>query len=402
MLVRSAWGAAMVVLALQGAADGAAPAAPREESAHVHGDTSAVRSVLSLDVYATGDTVDVLTGENTGGQAATLWHRRSIDGGKSWSQPVRVDAGLPTPHQPHRSNDPQIAADPRHIIAVWGSAGRGFRGSGALVSAISHDAGKTWRRGANPADDDRHDGHAFADLAARGGRFHLAWLDSRGGSQGVRYARSDDGGASWSSNASVKSGSCECCWNTLLPASERAMYLLFRGKGPRDMGLAASPDDGAHWTQRGVVGAYNWQIDACPHTGGALALTGRGKSERLHAVVWTGKPEVRGLHVLASPDRGARWAEDVRLGGEFAQRADLVARNAELIAAWDESVGQHAAVFVARSTDGGKAWSKPVRLSSENGNAVYPRLAPTRSGVVVLWTEAAADGVSKLRMVLMK
>ena len=373
------------------------------EAAHPPMDAGVARGVLSLDVYANGNTVDVLTGERSAAAApATLWHRRSIDGGINWSQPARVDEGLPTPHEPQRSNDPQIAADGRNLIAVWGSAGRGFRGAGPMVAAVSSDGGRTWRRGANPADDDRHDGHAFSDLTARNGRFHLTWLDSRGGAQGVRYARSDDRGASWSINTTVKSGSCECCWNTLLPARGRSMYLLFRSKAPRDMGLAMSRDEGASWKTQGAVGAFNWQIEACPHTGGALALTGQGPLERLHAVVWTGKSEIRGLHFLTSVDAGSTWISGVRLGGEYAQRADLAARGDELVAVWDESVGQHAAVFVARSRNSGKEWSNPLKLSSENANAIYPRVVAASSNILVLWTEASATESSKLRMVLLK
>jgi hypothetical protein len=325
-----------------------------------------------------------------------------MDGGKTWAQPVRVDGGLPTPHEPHRSNDPQVASNGRQVIAVWGSAGRGFRGSGPMVAAVSDDGGATWRRGANPADDNRHDGHGFSDLIARGNRFHLTWLDSRNGAQGVRYASSDNAGATWSANASVKSASCECCWNTLLPGPGRALYLLFRNKAPRDMGLAFSADDGATWMPRGAVGAFNWQIEACPHTGGALALTGLRGAERLHAVVWTGKADSRGLHFLTSRDRGTSWSPGVRLGGEYAQRADLAARGDELVTAWDEPVGQHGAVFIARSKNNGEEWSKPVKLSSENAHAMYPRVVVARSNLLVFWTEAASGEEAKLRIVLMK
>jgi hypothetical protein len=392
-----------LALALLPAVLPAATPTMQGEAAHAHTDAGAGRSVLSLDVYANGNTVDVLTGERSAaGAPATLWHRRSIDGGIKWSQAVRVDAGLPIPHEPHRSNDPQIASDGRNVVVVWGSAGRGFRGSGPMVTAVSSDGGKTWHRGANPADDDRHDGHAFSDLVVRNGRFHLTWLDSRSGEQGVRYARSDDRGTSWSVNSTVKSGSCECCWNTLLPAQGRSMYLLFRNKAPRDMGLAMSRDEGASWKTQGPVGSFNWQIEACPHTGGALALTGQGPSERLHAIVWTGKPELRGLHVLTSGDAGSTWTSSVRLGGEYAQRADLAARGDELVATWDESMGQHGAVFVARSRNSGKEWSKPVKLSPENANAIYPRVVAGSSNILVLWTEASATESSKLRMVLLK
>jgi hypothetical protein len=365
-----------------------------------HGNGGGSHSVLSVDVYASGDTVDLLTAEASGANGPPgLWYRRSVDGGKSWSQRVRVDDGMPIPHHPHRSNDPQVASSGARVVAVWGSAGRGFKSSGPMVTALSNDGGKTWKRGPNPADDNRHDGHGFADLIARDGRFHLTWLDSRSGAQGVRYARSADGGASWSSNISVQAGTCECCWNTLLAGPDRALYLLFRGRGPRDMGLATSLDDGMKWKTGTVVGAFNWQVEACPHTGGSLALTRQGASQGVHAVVWTGKAEQRGLHHLKSQDGGATWKARARLGGEYAQRADLAGRGEELAAVWDESVGQSGAVFLSRSKDGGAVWSKPVRLSSEGASAIYPRIVATQSNLLVLWTETNG-GDTRLRMVL--
>jgi hypothetical protein len=57
---------------------------------------------------------------------------------------------------------------------------------------------------------------------------------------------------------------------------------------------------------------------------------------------------------------------------------------------------------MSRSRNAGGQWSQPVRLSSDGVNAVYPRVAATRENLVVLWTEAAPDGPSKLRMVLLK
>ena len=153
------------------------------------------------------------------------------------------------------------------------------------------------------------------------------------------------------------------------------------------MGLAISRDDGAKWKNGGVVGAFNWQIDACPHTGGALALTG--------------KAEQRGVHYLASQDGGANWSAKARLGGEYAQRADLTARGGELAAVWDEVEGQSAAVFLSRSKDGGAAWSKPLRLSAEGASAIYPRIVATQASLLVVWTESTGSD-TKLRMVLMK
>jgi hypothetical protein len=393
--------ASLLALVLMLASASSAGAAHDDQ--HARAAASDARSVTSLDVYARGDTIDLLTGESQGAPpATTLWHRRSSDGGRSWSAATRVDANLPAPRRPHRGNDAQIASDARHIIAAWTSAGRGWLGTGPMITAFSADGGRTWRRGGSPAADERSDGQSYADLSARGDRFHLAWLDSRSSVQGVRYAMSSDGGASWKSNASIRSTSCECCWNALLPASNRSIYLLYRDKAPRDMGIAVSRDDGASWKNGGIVGAFNWRVDACPHTGGALAATGNGATQRLHALVWTGKAEARGLHLFSARESDMAWTPGARVGGEYAQRGDLAGRGGELIAVWDEIVGQQSAVFYARSPNAGEAWSKPERLSSDELSAVYPRIVAARSNLLVLWTEAAAGGESRLRMVLLK
>jgi hypothetical protein len=345
----------------------------------------------------------LLTGEASDARSQTvLWHRQSRDGGRSWSSPVRVDVGLPPPRRPHRGNDAQIASDGRHIIAAWTTAGSGWLGTGRLIVAFSADAGRTWARGASPAADERADGQSYADIAARDRRFHLTWLDSRGGAQGARYASSNDGGASWTRNASLQTTSCECCWNTVLPGHGASVYVLFRGKSPRDMALSVSRDDGSSWKPAGDVGAFNWQIEACPHTGGALAATAKGGAERLHALAWTGKAGARGLHVLSTRDPAAGWTPPTRLGGEYAQRGDLAARGGELIAVWDEPVGRRGAVLMSRSRNEGRDWSEPVRLSSEAVGAVYPRIVAARENFVALWTETPDNAPSRLRMVLLK
>ena len=371
-------------------------------AAHGSRHGSAPAGVVSLDVHARGDVLDVLTGESGASKHVTLWHRQSRDGGKSWSAPSRVDAGMPPPRRPHRGDDAQIASDGRHIIAAWSTSGNGWLGTGRLITAYSADGGKTWQRGASPAGDERNDGQSYADIAARDGRFHLAWLDSRGGAQGVRYATSADGGSSWERNTALQPGSCECCWSTVVAGASRSVYTLFRARSPRDMAIAVSRDDGATWTRPARVGGFDWQIEACPHTGGALALAGRPGAESLHALVWTGKSGARGLHVFSTSAAAPEWKGSTRLGGEFAQRGDVAARDSDIVAVWDEPANRTGAVFMARSGNRGATWSRPVKLSAESANAVYPRVAAAREGFVVFWTETPAAGPGALRTVLVR
>jgi hypothetical protein len=220
--------------------------------------------------------------------------------------------------------------------------------------------------------------------------------------QGVRYATSIDGGASWQRNTSLAPGSCECCWTSVLAGPRDSVYTLFRGRAPRDMAVSISRDSGATWSSPRRLGNFNWQIEACPHTGGALALSGTGRSETLHALSWTGKEGARGLHVFSTAAATPAWTEEKRLGGEYAQRGDLTASGNEIVAVWDEPAGRTSAVFLSRSRDRGASWSPPVRLSAEAGYAVYPRIAAARDHFVVLWTETPSAGATTLRTVLIR
>jgi len=353
---------------------------------HAHKPASApIHGVTSVDVYRDSGAIHVLSGE-TVDAGTSLWHRASRDDGGTFSTPVRVDAGLPAPREFRRGDDAQIAALGDTVVALWSVPGTGWGGSGPFTSAISRDGGKTWRAGANPSDSGLASGHGFADLLFDAKGLHAVWLDNRDKSQGLRYALSKDG-TSWGPNASIQPGSCECCWNSLI-AHGNDTLVMFRGKGPRDMALAAF--DGNAWSPRGRVGAFDWQVKGCPETGGGLAVTPDGM---LHALVWTGRDDSTGLHYLRSAAAGKAWSKPVRLGTPGAQHNDLAASGAMLAAVWDDAD----AIRVAISRNAGGAWEAPRRLSAQGVAAMNPRVVAAGRGFLVLWTEREKHGPWRLR-----
>lgn len=373
--------AAFIALTLPNRGEGAPPAAAG------HHDHGAARGVVSLDVYASGKTLHLLTGEfREGNPRATLVHRRSEDGGGTWSEPVPVDAGLPAAHSPHRGNDPQIAAAGDTLVAVWMSKGTGLFDSGPMATALSRDGGQSWRPGPNPADDGSTGGHGFIDIAAdAAGAFHLTWLDSRDGKQGLRSAHSADGGKSWSPNQTVKAATCECCSNAIAAGPDGAVGILFRDGSPRDMHLALSKDGGSRWLAPVRVGAFDWEFNGCPHVGGGLTFS----QSAVHAVVWSGMPQRNGVHFLTSPDRGGTWSAPLRMGTPAASHPDIAADAGQHVAVvWDD----RAVIWCAQSKDGGTSWSEPAPLSKSGATATHPRIVRTSAGFQSFWTETPADG----------
>ena len=305
--------------------------------------------------------------------------------GTHWLDAVRLDQ-ITDATAPSPSSEVHLASRGEQRVAVWNVPGTGLFGSGPMTTAYSHDGGVTWAAGPNPADDGSTGGHAFIDVSAGEDGFHLVWLDSRDGSQGVRYARSTDGGVSWEANQTVDAETCECCWNRVL-SDGRDVHVLYRDKDPRDMALA-SFQDGA-WTHVGRVGAFDWNVDGCPHVGGGIVLSPR--DEKLHAVVWTGHEDRVGVYYQRSDAEG--WTEPHRLGTEMARHSDLaVGSDGRLAAIWDSYETDGYVVYASTSEDDGRTWSGPAKLSRADVSSHHPRVLSTPEGhFIAAWQQSSKD-----------
>lgn len=346
--------------------------------------------VTSLDVCADAGRLHLLVARRQDGSPAHAEYLYSNDAGATWSDPVRVGPDLPAPEIAKRGMDVQIAARGARVVAVWTAKGTMDRfGRGALVVAVSDDAGKTWRAGGNPADDGRDDlGRAFVDIAADSdGVFHLVWLDGRraDGKKGLIYSRSTDGGMKWFANQVLVPVTCECCWNTIVAGPSGMLHVLFRQYDPRDMGVVSSTDGGITWSAPTTVGNFRWNLDGCPHVGGGLARSDQG----LYSIVWTGADEsTKGVYVICSEGSNADRAKNQRVGDARAWHPDLAAApDGRLVAVWDAYTDDGMAVFAVRSKDAGTSWSQPMRLNDPGTSATHPRVVFAEDSFVTLWTE---------------
>ncbi|MBI5246210.1 MAG: exo-alpha-sialidase [Elusimicrobia bacterium] len=324
-----------------------------------------------FDVYADRGRLHRLEGAS--GTEVALNYRRSDDGGSTWTTPVRVDGG----RFAYRfgAGDARIMAEGDTLYALWSRSGTGPYNSGPLAVARSTDSGRSWQPAASPSDEASF-GRRFPALAISSGVLHAVWLDRATNSK-VLTSHTADGARAWSSPVTLDPDVCECCWNTALAVGDGAVYALYRGKNPRDMDSVVSRDGGKTWSKPATAGAFGWGFSGCPHVGGALASTARG----IYALVWTGKDGNAGLYVFASQD-GRTWKSPAKLGGAGAKHADLTSSGSRIAAAWDDGGEIWGAV-----SDNEKTWSKPRRLSGENGEASHPRVAASGEGFRVFWEE---------------
>jgi hypothetical protein len=389
--------------------------------------------VVACDVADSGGGVHLLLGQSSGADDRhfTLAYTRSDDGGATWTPPVSVPTDHAAPARMHRGDDPQLAANGRHVMAMWTARGDGPYGSGPLATALSDDGGRTWRAGPAPraealppdatppkpatasaaASKKPHEpngtgpGYRFPAAAAGRDGFHVVWIHAVGDERSLRHAALPFDAATWSEPDVVDPHICACCWNELKVEQDGTILALYRDQQPSDMSLSLSRDGGRSWEPTGHAGTFNWNFDGCPHVGGGLATAGGDTTgaEMTLATVWTGNAGATGAYLVARNSDG-QWSAPTPLAADgFKGRntdAAAAAGSASAVAVWDQSApeGGGQCVYSMTTTNCGRSWSPPHRLSPPGVNASYPRVVPVAGGFLVLWTEYAKDGSPSLRV----
>ena len=301
----------------------------------------------------------------------------SFDGGCSWTDNGVLPGFAPS----ETTSDVTIAFGPENRVYVAVLYTDNARDSGVAVST-STDGGKTFGQPVHAYDDPT--GTVFSDKPwitvdmSNGpyrGSVYVAWSHDFGGScgfenackQGVGFARSVDGGASFSAARQVE-GAAPFCTN---PAPGR------------------SPDDRACDAALGAVPAV------LPD--GTLAV-----AYDYMDVTSSGKIPTR-LAVITSPDGGATWTSLVLIAtisdilGVFSpdryRNVSLPAFAADpaqgrLYVTWADKRTGDSDILFAASSDQGRTWSAPARVNDDGArdgaNQFQPQLAVAPNGVVTV------------------
>jgi hypothetical protein len=360
-----------------------------------------VDSVLCFDLVSQGDALHLLVGQPGGEEKPMTFSYLRRDGGR-WSQPLRLTLDDERPYPHHRGSDACLAVQGEQLVAVWTNAGRGAMGSGVLACAFSSDGGRTWQRSVQPGADSfdasaKH-GRRFPALAAdpsNPGVFHLAWIDAFGEERRLAYARSDDGGKTWSDTRWLDRQICACCWNRMIVTPRGVAHLLYRNTQPSDMHVATIQGDD---TRLAAACRFQWNFEGCPHVGGAIAARRSDQGEELHALVWTGAEDRLGLYHARSSDGGATWSDAALLSAD-GKHNDLAGdRSGAMVAVWDQPAGEGRVIMTARWLDAMGRWSEAQPLTPADRWSSHPRVIATPGGFLAAWTEHRQSRVGTLHL----
>lgn len=322
----------------------------------------------------------------------------SEDGGKHFSEGVTVNP-QPEAILAENQNRPKIAVRNGVIAVTWVQAlPKVFAGN--IRFARSVDGGRTFSEPVTVNDDHGEISHGFSALTlGDDGRVTLAWFDGRerdaAGKTGqkyvgttVYYAVSEDGGANFSANRKLADHACECCRIGMTLDSDGVPVVFWRHvfEGSiRDFALARLD------SQPKVLRASedNWEINACPHHGGDIAVDEAGS----HHLVWfTGNPQNPGLFYRRAD--GENMTAPHAFGDLDFQPGNpaVFAHGKKVYLVWREFDGNNYQLMASVSADRGDTWSPARAMATTGGAADLPVFVVGAHKPLIVWN-SAKDGV---------
>jgi len=300
--------------------------------------------------------------ENPSGTVVAVSH----DGGGSWSRSPLPGLLTCAGGRYARTSDPwvSIGQDGVTYVAVLGIRPSTTGGTGYdIVVTVSRDHGTTWETPvvvetatAPPTQPDKE---AILADPRRPATAYAAWVDYQVTSgveptvNRVMFARTGDGGRTWSTPAAVYSGNDEAQQNQLLMTAGGVLLDVFV-EGPTlpsaphppplpvKIRLIRSTDQGKTWSTPVDAARFTFTNAVDPGTGGQLRFTGQNIST-------------------------------------------TSAGNAVYVS-WFEDHGDFSTILVARSEDAGVHWRPPQLVVREKAEAFLPTLAVSGDATVgLLW-----------------
>ncbi|MFN8546119.1 MAG: sialidase family protein [Candidatus Binatia bacterium] len=340
---------------------------------------------------------------------------RSTNAGWTWTMPAPVNTDAAA--DARFDLWPTVANDGAGTwIATWQTR-RTFafepgEDLGDVYAARSTDDGTTWSTpipiSVSPTQ------HDFSPVvtAAMPGTFVIAWMGYETTPQGdheIFFARSTDGGTTWSAPATLNSDAASdgepYGKNDTYPslASDGAGTVIASWGGqtttlPWHIAVARSTDGGATWSDPVHIESPEPRGNDMPD----IAYDGAGT----WMIAWSsfeGEYQNRRLRLARSTDAGESWtlvpASDIdgTLGGTYVFRTRIAGEPAgNWVVSWEAHsiFGPDTDIFMIQSFDGGITWKAPRYLNSlaaieNDGNDYAASLATDRAGGwLAVWTAA--------------
>jgi hypothetical protein len=339
----------------------------------------------------------------------TLWLAQLLDGhvlvsqsadrGKSFSSAVKVNQ-QPEHISASGETRPKIQLAKNGNIYISWTQSLETPYAGNIRFSRSADGGKSFAAPITVNDNLDPITHRFEAMGINErGQIYLAWLDKRDAvlakNKGEKYsgiavysAMSDDDGKSFHANTKVADHTCECCRIAMDIDKTDTPVIIWRhifGNNVRDHGLDRL-DGQLHKTEGTSVLRVtfeNWEVEACPHHGPSLSISG----DVFHMAWFNHGAERTGLFYAHSADAGKNFSMPISIGNSAHQagHAVVLSKGNNVYLAWKEFDGEVTTIKSMHSRDGGDIWGTVQSVAGTDDVSDHPLLIADKEQVYLSW-----------------
>lgn len=288
-----------------------------------------------------------------------------------------------------------IATSSNRLYAHWLQRNGASRYAYGVRIARSENGGKTWSAGVTPHRDASESEHGFVSMFRQGNSVGVVWLDGRKHATAKNEAEAEMSLRYTTLNARGELGPdveidgrvCDCC-QTSAALTARGPVVAFRDRSANEVrDIAVSRYEKGRWSAPRTVHRDNWSIAACPVNGPAISALNNSV-----AIAWfTGANDQARVNVAFSRDAGDRFAAPIRVDdGNPAGRVDVhYAGDNSALVSWIERLDNRAEVRIRRIyANGRRGPSLTIATSSAERASGFPHMVVRGRDVILAWTEA--------------
>ena len=320
-----------------------------------------------------GNNVFVVWNDNSTGKYGILV-TKSTDGGMTFGAPVDISRNIGT------SSSPQFAVSGNDVYVVWQAK---TTGKYQIIFAKSTDGGATF---STPANISNNSGDSsYPKIVASGNNIYVTWsFTVTKKDYDVLFTKSTDGGATFTTPANISNNSGDSGLPQLA-VSGNNVYVAWEniGLGNFDVFVAKSTDNGNSFT-------FPVNVSNNEAPSGAPQIIASGNNIY---VSWMDKTSGNyDVFVAKSSNAGSIFGTPINVSKTLKDSGyqQMAASGTDIYVVWTETISnENYDVFFAKSTDGGSTFDAPVNISNNVGPSAWAQVT-AQNNIYVAWEDSTA------------
>jgi len=324
-------------------------------------------------MVVSGNNVYVVWNDNSTGKYSILF-AKSSDGGTTFGAPVDISRNIGT------SSSPQFAVSGNDVYVVWQAK---TTGKYQIIFAKSTDGGATFSTPANVSNNTGDS--SYPKIATSGNNIYIVWsFTVTNKDYDVLFTKSNDRGSTFSIPVNISNNSGDSGLPQMA-VSGNNVYVTWEnnGLGNFEVFVAKSTDNGNTFAI-----PVNVSNNAAPS--GAPQIVASGNNVY---VVWMDKtPRNYDIFVAKSNNAGSTFGAPINVSNTAKDSGypQITMSGNNVYVVWTETISnKNYDVFFAKSTNGGSTFDTPVNVSNNVGPSGWALVAAPNN-IYVTWEDRTA------------